>query len=66
MPADRLKIRVKSTSIVFSQPILLPSIFQLYRISEPEICLSGPEFDIASIEDLNAKLKQLKIKSTLV
>jgi hypothetical protein len=66
MASDRLKIKVKSTSIVFSQPVSPPSFFQYYRTSEPEICLSGPEFGIASIEDLNEKLQQLKIKSTLV
>ena len=51
MSANRLKIKVKSTSIDFRY------------ISDAESCISEPEMEIASIEDLNEMLKEFKIST---
>ena len=53
MSANRLKIKVKSTSIDFSCS------------SKAKFCSSEPESEIASIEDLNETFKEFRI-STLV
>ena len=51
MSANRLKIKVKSTSIDFRS------------ISDTESCIFEPEMEIASIEDLNEMLKEFKIST---
>ena len=51
MSANGLKIKVKSTTIDFS------------RSSDAESCVSEPEGEIASIEDLNEILQKFKIST---
>ena len=51
MSANRLNIKIKSTSIDFS------------CISDTEFCISEAEREIASIEDLNETFKEFKISN---